>query len=137
MTAVKEAKEVTTFQAFGNAIAAALATKGITQAELGQRVGIVQSAVSAWVAGTAEPPRDTVWAIERVLGLTPGFLSRQLPSPYQPVTKNAAVATVEEAVIADPLLDESGKRAVLAVYRELVSYAPRRTGRPRGSTARR
>lgn len=106
-------------RAFGAALAEALATRGCTQRELGHALGgITQSAISAWRSGLAEPGTETVFAIERTLGLPGGHLSRHLG--YVPPASAEAAAGTVAAVENDPLLTDDERRALLAVYLELV-----------------
>lgn len=75
------------------------------------------SSVYYWMSATNEPSRAKVFAIERVLGLKPGSLSRHLG--YLPVGAKD-VKTVADAIASDGALDERGRRALLALYRELT-----------------
>lgn len=100
----------------------------ITQLELGEQLGLTQSAVSSWRVADAVPDTEMVFAVERALKLPPGHLSRHL-GYYPPAAVNKA-ATVEEAALNDTVLDEAGRRAVIAVWRELSTRASTRRGRP-------
>lgn len=113
---------------FGAALEQALTLRRRSQKEVGDALGTTQSSVSAWKAGESEPSYATVFGLERYLRLPPGFLSRHLG--YVPVEAIDQAVTVEDLIMSDPLLDEAGKRAVLAVYRELTSRAGPRRGRP-------
>lgn len=115
-------------KAFGSALAEAMEMRRITQLELGEKLGLTQSAVSSWRVADAVPDTEVVFAVERALKLPPGHLSRHL-GYYPPAAVNKG-ATVEEAVLNDTVLDESGKRAVIAVWRELTTRAGARRGRP-------
>lgn len=110
---------------FGEALAAALGVRSITQRDLGARLGgVTQSSISAWRSGHAEPLPDTVFAAERVLGLRPGTLSRHLGYvPNEALDKPPS--SFDQVVAEDPLLDVVQKRALLAVYREFTNR-PRR-----------
>jgi len=87
------------------------------QEELAGLLGTTQSSVSGWVNGKYEPSAATVFAMERVLELEPGTLSR--PLGYLPVDPASHSVTVEGA-IADSQLDEDDKAALAAVYRALL-----------------
>lgn len=63
---------------FSRALKQALATAGITQAELAHVAGATQSMVSTWVNGKFPPKPAAAEQIEQHLGLTPGDLSRHL-----------------------------------------------------------
>ena len=64
-----------------------------------------------------------VFALERVLDLPPGLLSR--PLGYLPV-EVAAVSDTRTAIENDERLTESNQRALLAAYREMVRERPKR-----------
>lgn len=120
-------------KAFGDALADALNMRRMTQLEVGRLVGgITQSAVSAWRSGDTQPDPHTVFELERILSLPAGYLSKHLG--YVPVASLTVTSTVQDVITADPLLDEIGKRTVLAVYRELTAPKGTSRGRP---TARR
>lgn len=107
-------------KAFAAALVEARTVRGLTQTELGAEVGIGQPGVSAWEAGENQPEPEMVFAVERVLELPPGHLSRHLG--YMPPDSDGQVtATFEEVVMGDPLLDEGQKRAALALYREFTA----------------
>lgn len=119
--------------AFGEAVAEAMHMRQITQVEVGELLGVTQSSVSAWRSGQAAPDPDTVFDLERTLRLGPGHLSRHLGYLPLEAGKRAAV-TVQDAVLADALLAEQAKRAVLAVYEELKNRGGTRRGRPSSRT---
>lgn len=110
--------------AFGDALGDTLAVRKVTQRVLGERLGgITQSAISAWIAGQSEPSREMVFQIEQVLELPPGNLSRHL-GYLPPSAADSTPVTFEDAVMNDPLLDETQKRGVLALYREFTGHRP-------------
>ena len=114
-------------EAFGRAVAEAMAVKGMSQAELARRVGLTQAAISAWTSGANVPDPDTMFRAEKVLELPPGHLSRHLG--YYPEPDSERAWSYEDAVMADPLLTEDQKRYALALYREFISKNPRRRRR--------
>ncbi len=65
-------------QAFGTAVAGALAVRDLTQRALADALGVKQPTVSAWLSGESEPASAVVFELERVLELPPGHLSRHL-----------------------------------------------------------
>ncbi len=77
-----------------------------------------QTTVSSWMRGDTDPTPEIVFAMERVLGLRPGDLSRHLG--YMPVSVHPAPVGVEQAIAADPKLSARFKRALIATYREFV-----------------
>lgn len=101
-------------RAFGAALAEALSARSVTQAQLGEQLGITQSSISAWKSGTAKPEPETVFEVERLLDLTPGHLSRHLG--YWPEPSETRAMTFEEAIRADDLLDDDVKEALIRVY---------------------
>lgn len=103
-------------QAFGRALDQALGSR--TRAWLGAALSperpISPSAVGQWISGETVPADpERVFAIERLLELAPGVLSRHLG--YLPV--DAVPATnVREAIESDPDLIPDFRLAVLRVY---------------------
>jgi transcriptional regulator with XRE-family HTH domain len=89
--------------------------RGLSQSQVGAKVGRVQTTVSDWVLGRAEPPASVVFALEDTLGLAPGTLSRHLG--YLPLATFRP--TFEDAVRADPDLSERERAFLLAGYRAL------------------
>ncbi len=122
---------------FGKLLAEALRTRGMKQEHLAGALGTTQSSVSGWINGKYEPSADTVFRMERSLGLEPGHLSR--PLGYLPLEAVSAPATVEGAILQSPVLDDEEKAALVAVYHAFVdrgtSPAPR-ADRPRAQGGR-
>lgn len=115
--------------AFASALVDAMNVRRTTQRALADELGTTQPAVSAWTRADAEPAPETVFALERALDLPPGHLSRLLG--YLPLDAGtASESSFEATVVGDPLLDETGKRVLFALYRELVSRPSARRGRP-------
>lgn len=117
--------------AFAKALSTLMAARGVTQSELAAKINVsAQSSVSAWKLGQAEPERETVFAIERALGVRPGHLSRHLG--YLPVTASKVkISTTEEAILADPALDDNAKQIVLSTYRAIIEANRPKPGRKR------
>lgn len=110
--------------AFGEAVKLRLDDLGITQRQLGERVGQLhgrepygQSTVGTWLA-RSEPTPDLVFDMERALEVEPGHLSKILG--YVPVTVVSVPGSVLDAIEADPKLSEMGRSVLRAAYRELV-----------------
>lgn len=115
-------------ETFASALVDAVSVRRVTQKHLADELGTTQPAVSAWTRADAEPAPSTVFALERALELPPGHLSRLLG--YLPLDAvEGSAATFEAVVSGDPILDETQKRGLLALYREFASR-PRRGGRP-------
>lgn len=100
---------------FGPALAQALRIRHVTQSELARRLAVTRTTVNEWVNDKSAPAPETVFKIERALGLPPGDLSIHLgflPPDVrraQPRSFMAFVRTLSE------LSDES-KEAVIEVY---------------------
>ena len=82
-------------------------------------VEVSQTGVAAWEAGRAAPEPDKVFRLEAVLELRPGHLSQHLG--YGPLDGGPITPTVESAVLADPMLDDVDREAVLGLYRSLAA----------------
>lgn len=124
----------TDLSAFGDALSRALAVRGMTQKALGEALGgLSQAAVAGWVTGLNPPSTPAMtFKIEEVLELPPGHLSRLLG--YLPASAiDAPGANFEETIAADPLLDDTQKRMILALYREATTRKPGGRGRPKKS----
>lgn len=78
--------------AIGRRIKEIRTKRGISQAELGQRIGRAQSTVAEWEREANEPGRDVMGAIAATLGVSIEFLERG--DARQPV------ASVSEALVA-------------------------------------
>jgi transcriptional regulator with XRE-family HTH domain len=110
---------------FGAALDATLNSKRLTQADLAGHFGSIQSTVSQWVRGEAEPRPVVVFAIEQALELEPGTLSQHLG--YLPiVTHGEAPADLVDVLDADSLLSDSEKDVVRRMYEEFVGRRQRR-----------
>jgi transcriptional regulator with XRE-family HTH domain len=103
---------------FGQALEGALSPR--SQAWLAKAVGRDQGAVSKWINGRNEPDVDTVFAIERVLAVPPGELSRHLG--YVPV-ETSEIVSVVAAVESDSRLDARMRRALISAYRSFTESA--------------
>ena len=96
----------------GDALAQLLAERGISQNELGRRLGVTGSAVNLWVRGRSKPSREHIERIEDELTVDPrGSLLRL--AGYSSDSDNTP--TVESLIRADPGLDPEDKRVLLRV----------------------
>lgn len=96
---------------------------GLSQGAFAQALNLSQSAVSQWEMGRSSPLPGTVFAIEALLELAPGTLTRTLgylPVPKRGVSRAVGKANFVTAVEEDPRLDNRARRMLLAMYRELV-----------------
>lgn len=104
---------------FGRMLGDALKSRGMKQEDLARALGTTQSSVSGWIHGKYEPAAATVFGVELVLALEPGFLSR--PLGYLPVEPAARAVSVEAAIAQSSSLDNDAKAALAALYRVLIS----------------
>jgi transcriptional regulator with XRE-family HTH domain len=86
---------------------------------------ISQGSVSAWLAGKQTPGTDAVFAMERLLAVPPGALSRHMG--YLPLSA-VEVQTVAEAIAVDPDLTAES-RIVLTAAWQAACAAARSTSR--------
>jgi transcriptional regulator with XRE-family HTH domain len=114
--------------AFGKALAFAMQTADVSQRQLGDHVGISQSAISEWVNGNNEPTAEDVFKAEAFLGVEPGRLSQHL-GYLPPAARGKAPYTFEQAIADDPDLSEDQREYLRVMYREYVKRSGRR--RPR------
>jgi transcriptional regulator with XRE-family HTH domain len=84
--------------------------------------------INPWRNLRAEPTPDEVFGLERFLRVPPGTLSKHL-GYLPPEARAIGKASVEEAIAADPMLPDWGRRLLIASYREILSS---RGGRRRG-----
>lgn len=112
-------------RAFGQALDDALSDARLTKSELARRYAdafggeVTPSKVSDWTRGESLPANgdpEAIFLVERLIGAPRGSLARHLG--FVPVDTKGC--TVEVAVEEDPLLDESGRTALLGAYRNLV-----------------
>lgn len=87
----------------------------IVQSELGRRLGVQQNTVSTWMSGSSVPQHSVIYEIEQVLGLRPGHLTRYFGC-YPRASLDRPAISVEEAVYADPTLDDIARQTLMAVY---------------------
>lgn len=107
-------------ESFGRALVTALNAKGLTSGAL---LGLVaaktdngkRSVINRWMNGEAEPSRPKVIAIEQVLELEPGTLSRHLG--WLPLDA-ANVPGVEASILADADLTPTQKNILLAALQD-------------------
>lgn len=108
--------------AFSRALEAAAAAVGATsQRELarrGREAGIERGdqAFREWLKGETEPSRADVAILERLCNVKPGHLSRHLG--YVPVGVSTE-ATLEQLILAEPVLSDESKRILLALLETL------------------
>ena len=102
---------------FGDALRSARDDAGLSQAAVGELVGVTGSAVGQWEAGKIEPSRDAVFALEQELGLDAGQLSRHLGYlPPDPLDHPDVVSAIE----SDPRLSNQARVMLIALYRSAV-----------------
>lgn len=79
-----------------------------------EALGVSVSQVSRWYRGLDQLRPNQVFMLEEALDLDAGTISRELG--YEPVNSRIGV---EAAIREDPRLDATGRRVLLAAYREL------------------
>lgn len=102
--------------------------RGVSQRELAAQLGRASyTPFYRWFELATEPTPAEVFAIERILDVPPGTLSRHL-GYLPPEARSSAPSggTFEEAVRADPDLNEVGRRILRAIYAEVTKKPQRR-----------
>jgi DNA-binding XRE family transcriptional regulator len=94
-----------------------------TQARLGVALGVSWHTVGSWEKAIWAPSPEKVFAIERILALPPGALSRHLG--YLPLVGSSA--SVMSAIDSDPWLDEQAKGLLTEIYRSFVQKGAARS----------
>lgn len=105
--------------------------RGLSQEAVGAFVGVDKSMVSRWEAGEKISEPAQVFALEQLLELGPGDLSRL--AGYLPLAA-VPVVTVEDAIIQDQQLRPRERQLVL-IYRQGLIDA-HETGRRGSDVAR-
>ena len=59
---------------FGHRVRVARTRRRLTQAQLGERLGVGRSAVSGWEKGRSAPPQDRLFEMANALGTTADWL---------------------------------------------------------------
>jgi hypothetical protein len=123
--------------AFAQALAEELMERHLSQASFTNLLALSldppphQTTVSNWLGGKTEPLRSQVFAIEAMLNLAPGSISRHLG--YLPVDAVPAVETTT-AISQDVALSPGQRDDLAAQYRTMVERTTvRRQQRPRPS----
>lgn len=106
-------------KAFGAAVSDALTNAGLRISALFPIAGSdkpesARRAVNDWLSGKREPSRPQTVAIEELVGVQPGELSRHLG--WLPIGA-PPIADAELAILADPGLKPIEAKAVIAVLR--------------------
>lgn len=98
----------------GDALAQLLHERGMSQSELGRRLGITGSAVNLWARGKSKPSRENLARIEDELAVEPRGALVRLAGYAAP---DDGGPTVESLLRADPGLDPEDKRVLLRIIR--------------------
>jgi len=96
-----------------------LADREKSQQAIADLLQITRAAVNDWCRGRSTPAPDTVFALERALGVAPGELSRELG--YLPVAfleRKDRPSTVE-TIMVDPKLSDDGRQLLVMIYERL------------------
>ncbi len=111
---------------FRRQLVAARNARNLSQHDLGEMVGVKQSAVTQWETGKTTPTRERVFVIEHALGLKQGTLAQFLgfgPAVGMPVIFRQI--TVPDAIRADDRLTERQRQLLLGLYHELTGLSRR------------
>jgi transcriptional regulator with XRE-family HTH domain len=115
---------------FRRALRRAREEAGLSQRALARAVGRTHGAVWQWEEGRGAPDPATIARLEALLRLQPDSLAR--PLGYVPSSPEAStIASVADAVDADPRLGESERELLRAVYRWLVRHSAATAGEPK------
>jgi ribosome-binding protein aMBF1 (putative translation factor) len=112
-------------EAFRRALQRARRERGWTQRQLATALSVSPNAVSYWERGKSLPAPTNVIELERTLELESGALARLLG--YMPLaTMQREMASVLDAITADPELDTNERELLATMYRELVRQVRQR-----------
>ncbi|HZD02105.1 MAG TPA: helix-turn-helix domain-containing protein [Actinomycetes bacterium] len=116
---------------FGRELAGTRKERRLSQRALAELIGVRQTAVTQWERGATTPRNDHVFALERVLRLSPGALARYLG--FGPPVDAPAVPlrplTVIDAIESDPRLDDQQRQLLVGVYRQFIRRPRHRSAR--------
>jgi transcriptional regulator with XRE-family HTH domain len=114
-------------KAFANALDQLAREMDMSQSDLAQLLGLAQQTISKYISDQRPPENPTlVFAMERKLGVPPGFLSHHLG--YLPIDH----VDTPSALSRDPLLSPEMRKMFLSLYRNMLSVeASRSEGSPK------
>jgi HTH-type transcriptional regulator, cell division transcriptional repressor len=116
---------------FGRELAAARRERKLSQRALAELIGVRQTAVAQWERGSTTPRNQHVFAVERILRLSPGALARYLG--FGPPVDAPAVPlrplTVLDAIESDTRLDDQQRQLLSGVYRQFIRRPRHRSAR--------
>lgn len=96
--------------AFGHALAEAMRAEDVSRSAVAARADVSPDMVARWMRGMNEPPPWRIFAVEELLRLPPGALSRHLG--FVPV----GIVSVLAAIDADPDLKEWDRQLLRQMY---------------------
>lgn len=103
--------------------------RGLSQRDLAEGMGwSTHTRIGPWKNLRGEPEPWEVFGLERLLKVPPGTLSRHLGYLPPEARSSQTAQSVEEAITADPMLPDWGKRLLTSSYREIINS---RSGRRR------
>lgn len=85
----------------------------LSQTQVAAALGCTAQAVQHWVAGKKAPPNARVFALEALLEVGAGTLSKHLG--FMPV-KPENIVSVSDAILSDPTLTSSDRQVLRHVY---------------------
>lgn len=98
---------------------------GMSQTELGRRIGVTFQQVQKYENGANRVSASKLWLIARCLGFHASTLLADLPGPNDSLTENS-----QRLLAAWQLIPESQREPVLALMESMAVYK-RLRGRPR------
>jgi transcriptional regulator with XRE-family HTH domain len=106
---------------FQETLLRALERSGKTQVDVAREANVAPSLISTWLrGGSANPDPAKVFAVERVLDLSPGQLSRHLGYvPVEAVTSRGR-PPLDEWLADDPDLDDWDRGVILEIYEKFT-----------------
>ena len=115
----EEARKERAREQFGRAVKARRDMLGLTQNDVANELGVVQTMVSHYENGAHVPEPDGVFGIEKLLKAKPGELSRlfgYVPADVRSLPPTSAL----EAILSDPALGPREKEGMAALYQSLA-----------------
>lgn len=103
-------------RAFAEALSVVARDMDMSQAELARHLGMAQQTISKYIAAEQPPDNpETVFQMERKLGIAPGGLSHHLG--YMPLEHVSTAAAISN----DPGLSPQVRKMLLTLYRNLLT----------------
>ena len=93
---------------------------GLTQTELGERVGVKKNAVSKWECGRVEDiPTSTIKALANLFSVSPSYLiddeGKSIPSNFNPMPEMKKIPRVGRIACGEPITAEENLEGYVSV----------------------